>query len=415
MIFRKVALERLSSPEQLDQLMQVTTPKGWLALAAVGVLLAAAGVWGFVGSIPTEAAGAGILLRRGGVTDLVTPGQGQIEEVRVTVGDVLERGQVVAVVRQEELERRIEDQRERLTAARRDLGDLEVYAAEQRRLRSRNLAQERANLRRSAETLERDLEILEERLEAERGLLAEGLVTRQTLLNTEQEVNTTRDALAAARLDLNGLDLTRLEAEQVIDRQLEDRRTLLRDLGLELRDLEAQLAENAHVVSPYEGRVLELAVDRGDVVTPGSAILTLELLSEELMAVLFVPAADGKRVEVGMEARVSPSTVQREEHGFLRGEVTWVSEFPATTRGMRRLLANDELVTGLMEQGPPIQVEVSLVPDPRTPSGYAWSSSRGPDQEITSGTLATGGVIIERDRPVDLVLPKVRSSLGIDG
>ena len=40
MIFRKVALERLSSPEQLDQLMQVTSPKGWLALAGLGALLA---------------------------------------------------------------------------------------------------------------------------------------------------------------------------------------------------------------------------------------------------------------------------------------------------------------------------------------------------------------------------------------
>ena len=30
-IFRKAALERLSSPERLDQLMQVTRPRAWLA------------------------------------------------------------------------------------------------------------------------------------------------------------------------------------------------------------------------------------------------------------------------------------------------------------------------------------------------------------------------------------------------
>ena len=33
-LFRKVALERLSSPERLDELMQLTTPGGWLALVA---------------------------------------------------------------------------------------------------------------------------------------------------------------------------------------------------------------------------------------------------------------------------------------------------------------------------------------------------------------------------------------------
>src|SRR6187399_2567538 len=31
-LFRKIALERLSSPEQLDSLMRVITPKAWLAL-----------------------------------------------------------------------------------------------------------------------------------------------------------------------------------------------------------------------------------------------------------------------------------------------------------------------------------------------------------------------------------------------
>ena len=35
-IFRKVSLDRLSSPEKLDQLLPVTDRKGWLALLASG-------------------------------------------------------------------------------------------------------------------------------------------------------------------------------------------------------------------------------------------------------------------------------------------------------------------------------------------------------------------------------------------
>jgi hypothetical protein len=34
-LFRQAALERLSSPEQLDQLVRVTHPLGWLALLAL--------------------------------------------------------------------------------------------------------------------------------------------------------------------------------------------------------------------------------------------------------------------------------------------------------------------------------------------------------------------------------------------
>ena len=62
-LFRKVALERLSSPEQLDQLMRITSPVGWVALLALGVLLACGVLWGIWGSIPTKVKGSGILMR----------------------------------------------------------------------------------------------------------------------------------------------------------------------------------------------------------------------------------------------------------------------------------------------------------------------------------------------------------------
>ena len=50
-LFRKSALEKLSSPEQLDVTMQVTSPMGWITLAGISVLLVFATVWSIVGSI----------------------------------------------------------------------------------------------------------------------------------------------------------------------------------------------------------------------------------------------------------------------------------------------------------------------------------------------------------------------------
>lgn len=69
-LFRKAALERLSSPEELDQLMQVTNPKGWLALLGLAGLILAALIWGILGHIPTIAQGQGVLLRQEGATGL---------------------------------------------------------------------------------------------------------------------------------------------------------------------------------------------------------------------------------------------------------------------------------------------------------------------------------------------------------
>ncbi|MFP5289359.1 MAG: NHLP bacteriocin system secretion protein [Thermoanaerobaculia bacterium] len=413
MIFRKVALERLSSPEQLDQLMQVTSPRGWLALGAFGALLLTALGWSVLGSIPTDATGEGILLRQGGVSNLVAAEAGQMEEVLVAVGDVIEKGQVVARVRQEELLRQIQDTRDKLAGVRSEYQDLLRYAGEQARLRDRDLAQQRSNLEQSIRSLEREVELARDRVAADQDLLKDGLVTKQTFLTSEQRLNDAQDRLATARLDLNGLELKRLEAEQQVDQQLEARQKEIRDLELELRERQARLAETARVVSPHAGRVLEVLVDRGDVVSPGTAILNLEVVSRDLMAVLFVPASAGKRVRPGMRVRVSPSTVKREEYGSLLGRVVWAAEFPSTSRGMVRVLGNEALVERLMKEGPPIQVNVALERDPSTPTGYRWSSSTGPSVEISSGTLASGSVVVRQERPIRLVIPKVREKLGL--
>lgn len=61
-LFRKAALEKLSSPEELDQLMQVTTPKGWLALVALICFLVAITVIGIFSVIPVRVEGQYCLL-----------------------------------------------------------------------------------------------------------------------------------------------------------------------------------------------------------------------------------------------------------------------------------------------------------------------------------------------------------------
>ena len=66
-VYRKVSLERLSSPEQLDMLVQVTDVRGWLALSAIGILLAMVIGWGVWGSIPSQINMPAIVLNNEGV------------------------------------------------------------------------------------------------------------------------------------------------------------------------------------------------------------------------------------------------------------------------------------------------------------------------------------------------------------
>jgi hypothetical protein len=64
-LFRSEALERLSSPERLDQLMQVVAPKDWLGLAALAFLLILGLGWSVLGQIPINVTGRGVLINPG--------------------------------------------------------------------------------------------------------------------------------------------------------------------------------------------------------------------------------------------------------------------------------------------------------------------------------------------------------------
>ncbi len=138
----------------------------------------------------------------------------------------------------------------------------------------------------------------------------------------------------------------------------------------------------------------------------------MERAGGPLYAVVFVPT-EGKRIQPGMEAQISPVTVKREEYGFMRGAVTFVSAQPATPQGMMRVLRNPALAEQLSGRAAPFMVEVSLETDPETVSGFAWSSPGGPPLDVESGTLCVVRVVVREERPISLVIPLVRRKFGL--
>lgn len=53
-VFRKNSIEKISSPEQLNEYIRVSTPGVWLVLAAIIILLAGVCAWGFFGRLDTK-------------------------------------------------------------------------------------------------------------------------------------------------------------------------------------------------------------------------------------------------------------------------------------------------------------------------------------------------------------------------
>ncbi len=59
-LFRKKSIERVTSPEQLNDYIRVSNPGVWMILAAVVILLAGVCVWGFFGRLDTKKQASGV-------------------------------------------------------------------------------------------------------------------------------------------------------------------------------------------------------------------------------------------------------------------------------------------------------------------------------------------------------------------
>jgi HlyD family secretion protein len=167
------------------------------------------------------------------------------------------------------------------------------------------------------------------------------------------------------------------------------------------------------VVSPYAGQVLEIRVSPGGLVSVGTPIISLQPDVRTLEAVLYVPAEQAKELRAGMDAEILPTTVRREEYGFIRGKVTFVSDYPATEAATMRVFENAPLVQALSSRGPVTEVRVEMAVDAATPSGYKWSSALGAPLTLSGGTLCIGDVVTRRQKPITLVVPELKTALGV--
>ena len=106
-IFQQKALDELKRPEKAGAIFSITTSTGWIALAAVGIALFSVLVWAFFGVMAEQVVGYGVITDDSGVTNISPISGGRIVEMRYKTGDVVRKGDVVAVIEQTQLEQQV--------------------------------------------------------------------------------------------------------------------------------------------------------------------------------------------------------------------------------------------------------------------------------------------------------------------
>ncbi|GAA6615666.1 NHLP bacteriocin system secretion protein [Scytonema sp. NUACC26] len=477
-IFRQEALERLSSPEQLDQMMQVVNRRAWLPLTTIGSLVVVAVIWSIFGRIPLTVKGQGVLIRPGNVVQFQVPSGGQIVRLNVKSGDRIRQGDVLGIIDQPQLRQQLQQEQSKLAELLNQNKETDALQRQGIALKRQNLVKQRAVLEENLRTVlkfgpilrEKSIESLKEqreslqlslaqsrsliptlkrRLAVRRYLKREGAVSEDVVLQSRQEYTENLTKVSNLEAQLKDLDRQETEAQAkfVSNRKdIKDINTQIQNLDVQsaqlaqqdreqsidknnkiqttkrqISQLQLELVTKSRIISKYNGRVLEVAIAPGQTVSAGSRIASIETedRNSQLMSVIYLADKDGKQVKPGMSVQVTPSMVKRERFGGVVGKVTQVRSFPVTNQDISAIIGNENLANSITQSlsnsgGAPIQIFAQLEQDPNTFSGYKWSSSKGPELKISSGTSAQVRVQVGEQAPISYVIPLFKSLTGLN-
>jgi HlyD family secretion protein len=369
-------------------------------------------------------AGSCIIMHPQGVSDVTADMAGQITELLVQPGAMVEAGQEVAVVATPELS-------EKIANARVKLADLEAVAKvahteaqRSQRLNGDSMAEQRGALALRLESDRKRIRILEQQMELDQRLRADGLITARAAAQTPLDLADARAGLEDTQRKLAELDKRTTDYERVAGGSRSKLDLQLNEARRELAGLEAQSQSVTRLRSQVAGRVVEIKASVNSAVRRDTPVVSIERVDGGgngggLEAVMYVSASDGKKIAANDQVELVPGHARKEEHGVLRASVKSTSAYPATPQGLMNTITNPELMRELAHGTATYAVRIALAQNPVPGAGarnpYLWSAAAGSALPVSSGSLCQGEILVHHERPISLVLPIFRSTVSGHG
>ena len=416
-LFRGEALKRFNSPEQLDQRINLIPPAMRVMALSLAVLLVAALVWAVLGSVPTLVTGQGVLLADGKPSHTVQPVvSGPVIELLVSRGQHVEAGALIARIEQVSLNTQLVSNTARVTMMEHNLARLKQAHEAELAKSDASFVRQQAAAQEQISAGKIRAQRLKEILDADEALLQRGLVSRLEVANARAQYDQTMldVANASARaIQIESSAEGKRDSFADIERQKQEEIDALKAEGARLQ---AEVNIGSAVMAPVAGRIEEIRVGRGDVVSPGTVLVTIGQATPHAFEILAVFSNDmAKRIAPGMDTHIRPVSVRKEEHGSMRGRVLSISELSVSKAELDAILRNSELTNNLMGDSSPLLAKIEVVIDKKTPSGFAWWGGQGPPFAVTRGTRVAVDVHVERRAPIALIIPALRRVLGLEG
>jgi HlyD family secretion protein len=386
----------------------------WLTLAIFTAIAAAVVAWGVFGRLDYEAKGVGVILRnQGDIFTLQATVTGTVRAIHVAVGDNVKEGDVIAEVHVATLEAAREANERDVELVTQQLAKFRADSADDIRAQTQSIERQISAQNEKIANSEVQLQSLQETLRLLNEELEKGYATRIQVQQVQSQVYQTQQVIADAHSQILNLSAQLQQFTHQRESQVLKLEQQLSDAKSALAQTEANIKQNSIVRAPTSGTVTGIGVAPGGQVTAGTTIVGLAKAGEGLNVLAFFPITQGKAIEPGMSALVSPTYIEQEIYGSLVARVSSITEYVVDNSAIKARIGDSPLVQELISQGSVLQAEVHILPDPNGQSGLKWTSGTGAPVPVRTGAIGEVVVITERIRPIELVVPLVKRWTGI--
>jgi len=410
-LFRDKALQNLSSPEQLDTAVTLIPSASWLSLLSLGLFSLVIVLWGFMGSLNYPQYGTGVIICGERIHGVYSKGAGVVAAMNVAVGDYVEYGQIVGRIDMPQMVGDIAELRNEISLLQKEYED--VKALDEKYLGSiaKYYDAQTASSRKQEEELKQISLWYEKFLANAEGVKKQGIISDYSLHQQKKDYTSIMNNLSEMRNNQLNYDAQKQNADF---NQRKDHFSRMENITKQIFHAQTKvdaLISQSLIISYSSGYVQEVLAFQGDMVQVNGRVANLaEKNNQSLKAVLYFSTVDGKAISYGMEAQITPTFLQAEDYGAIKGLVMATSPYPTSQDEINETFLNKTLTSSVtnVTGGSPYKVEVGLQTTPETFSGFHWTTSKGPPFKIKEGTLVTGAVITRKEKPINLVVQMFR-------
>lgn len=443
-IFNKSIRDKISSPDQIDKAINITSAPIWLFICGGALIILVALIWSLTATLSITKDSSGIIVSNSNSNVVSSKVNGIITKVNVQNGDNVKKGDVICEFdgglvadqlkdlkdRREKVDKiTINSVNDNVTS---DVADLISIKSQlkssgvevgQSKVMLNNYYDAQSELSSESSTKEAVMNQAKEEYAQinldptatpEQKLIAQNkyetaAADYQATVQKLEAVNSQIETLKA-QIDA-GNYATGVQTSTYQYQFNSTKKAILNSFDNQIKEAEKTLKDYT-VLSPKDGVVMDLKVSDGLALAQGSPIFKIKP-TKNTSDVLecFISIQEGKSIKKGMNVIITPTNINEQDYGHMNGTVTKVSDYVSTPVELAEKLGDDSLANAFAGRGPVMSVRVKIKPSSKSKSGYYWSNDKGNKLEVKEGTVASCKIVVEKKKPITMLIPFLKEKL----